>query len=54
MHTRVRQVFVPLTVFLITGNVLAENAIFTTEAAGTAVNKNIYGGNTDVYLSGGA
>lgn len=53
MHTKVTQMFVPLAIILTTGSTLAAQAIFTTDKAGTAVNQNIYGLNTDVYLSGG-
>jgi hypothetical protein len=45
-----------LAVTLSAGGALAQQfpgAIFTTDKAGTAVNQNIYGLSTDVYLSGG-
>src|SRR5260370_13852073 len=57
---RITRIILPLAfllaVTLSTGTALAQalkGAIYTTDKAGTAVNQNIYGALTDVYLSGG-
>lgn len=53
MRTKVHRLLVPLPIVLATASIFAAQAIYTTDKAGTIVNQNIYGQNTDVYLSGG-